>query len=156
MFKTVPSNYIVVGYKVDNSYRIDIIETSSILDNTEDTFQIASHPLLEGLNFGFYTDRRLAYNEVNKINDSVKEKLRKQYDGFKFSGKSVFTGHTIYSENTIIIGFLKKSENTFQNFRLDIHITSFIPNNIDLDKMRFINHDKWIFEDNEYDLEYTL
>jgi hypothetical protein len=156
MFKTVPNKYIVVGYKVDTNYRIDIIETSSILDfSGNDIFQIASHPLLEGLNFGFHTDRQIAYNEVNKRNDNEKKKLRKKYDGFKFNGKSVFTGHTIYSDNTIIIGFLKESENTFQNFRLDIHITSIIPNHIDLDKMRFINHDKWIFEDNEYDLEYN-
>ncbi|KAG7393999.1 hypothetical protein PHYBOEH_005922 [Phytophthora boehmeriae] len=107
MFKTVPSDRVVVGYKVGSNllgtskYRIVILETTSVLDVSESyQFQIGSHPLLEGLNFGFYKDRLEAYKTIN---------------------------------------------------RLDIHIESIIPNRTEVDALRFINHDKWNFEDNVSD-----
>lgn len=32
VFKTVPSKQVVVGYKVNDQYRIDVLETSAVLD----------------------------------------------------------------------------------------------------------------------------
>lgn len=153
MFKNVPSNHVVVGYKVGNNYRIDILNTSDVINFTgEHGFQIGSHTLLEGLNFGFYDDRMDAYNSVNQMNGAIKKGLREKLTGFTFSGQSVFTGRTINSSNVVVIGFIKESENTFQNFRLDIHIESIIPNHDEVDALRKIKHDKWSFEDNEYDV----
>lgn len=156
MFKSVPSTRVVVGYKVGDQYRIDILETPNILNHVGNRdFRIATNPLLEGLNFGFYDHRLHAYNTTNRLDNDIKQSVRKLYEGFRFSGKSVFTGATIHSENIIVIGFLKESVNTFQNFRLDIHIESAIPNNATVDRLRFIDHDKWAFEDNEHDVCYT-
>jgi len=155
VFKTVPSKLVVVGYKVDDQYRIDVLETNAVLDFAGDRqFQIASHTLLEGLNFGFYGARLKAYQDTNSINRRLGNQLGKIYAGFSFNGRSVFSGRIIRSEDVIVVGFLKKSENTFQNFRLDIHIKSIIPNSTSVDSMRFIKHSKWSFEDNEADACY--
>lgn len=80
--------------------------------------------------------------------------LRKMYASFSFNGRSVFSGRIICSEDAIVVGCLKKSVNTFQNFRLDIHIESIIPSSSSADSMRFIKHSKWSFEDNEADACY--
>ncbi|KAG6617100.1 uncharacterized protein IUM83_04872 [Phytophthora cinnamomi] len=156
VFKTVPSNLVVVGYKVDNQHRIDILETNAVLDFAgARQFQIASHTLLEGLNFGFYDARLIVYQENNTVNRRIGKQLRKIYADFSFNGRSVFSGRIISSEDVIVVGFLKQSENTFQNFRLDIHIESIIPNSTSVDSMRFIKHSKWNFEDNAADACYT-
>ncbi len=155
MFKSVPSDYVVVGYTVGTDYRIDIIKTDAIMNMYPDMkFKIASHPLVEELNFGFYEERMKAYKDMCKLDNKMKNQLRNKFKGVAFSGVSVFTGKTIYSNDCIVIGFLKASENTFQNFRLDIHIPSFIDNDR-LKKMRTIAHDKWRFEDNTYDVCYV-
>lgn len=152
VFKTVPSELVVVGYKVGDQYCIDVLETSAVLDYAGGrSFYIASHPILESLNFGFHDERLGVYKEANIADRKTGKSLRKLYTGFTFTGHSVFSGQTVRSEDAIIVGFLKKSANTFQNFRLDIHIESIVPNNASVDRMRFIKHSDWIFEDNEAD-----
>ncbi|KAE9345781.1 hypothetical protein PF008_g8597 [Phytophthora fragariae] len=155
VFKNVPSKLVVVGYKVDDQYRIDVLETNAVLDFAGDRqFQIASNTLLEGLNFGFYDARLKAYHDNNIMNGRIGNQVREIYAGFSFNGRSVFSSRIIRSEDVIVVGFLKASDNTFQNFRLDIHIESIIPNSSSLDSMRFIKHSKWSFEDNEADACY--
>ncbi len=157
MFKTVPSEHVVVGYVAGDQYQIDILQTSSVLDFAGDQeFVIGSNLILESLNFGFYKLRQSVFHGVNGLDNQIKQGVRKMYSGFRFSGQSVFTGRTIHSQDAIIIGFLKKSLNTFQNFRLDIHIESIIPNSPHVDRLRLIDHDKWAFEDNEYDKCYIV
>lgn len=149
MFKTVPSEHVVVGYCVGSAYRIDVIETRAVLDFEKDRdFMISSNTMLEGLNFGFYKRRLQVYKDTNAWDNSIKQELRSVYADLTFEGRSVFTGDVVSSENAIVIGFLKKSNNTFQNFRLDIHIESIITNNPAVDKLRLIQHSKWNFEDN--------
>lgn len=143
MFKTVPNKYVVVGYKENENYILDVIKTNDVLNYREANFKIASHGLLEGINFGFYKERLIAYNEVLKIDKEIKEKLKRTYSKLTFSGESVFTKKIIKSDDCIIIGFLKKSENTFQSFKLDIHIESFLTNNSKVDYLRTIKHSKW-------------
>jgi hypothetical protein len=143
MFKTVPNKYIVVGYKENENYILDVIKTNDVLNYREANFKIASHELLEGINFGFYKERLIAYNEVLKLDDEIKKKLKRIYSKLTFSGESVFTKKIIKSDDCIIIGFLKKSINTFQSFKLDIHIDSFLTNNNKIDYLRKIKHDKW-------------
>jgi hypothetical protein len=143
MFKTVPSKYIVVGYENNNKYILDVVKTKEVINFRDDTFKIASHGLLEGINFGFYDERQMAYIEVLNKDKEVKEILKPIYSNIEFTGESVFTKTKIKSDKCIIIGFLKKSENTFQNFRLDIHIDSFLTNNKEVDHLRRIGHDKW-------------
>lgn len=156
MFKNVPSEHIVVGYKIDNDYRIDIIKTDSVINLYPDLKpKIASHGLLEGINLGFYEARSEAYREVLKIDLKQASKLKKVFCKLSFSGRSVFSDKLIHSNDCIIIGFLKSSINTFQNFRLDIHIPSLLTNSQEHDKLRFVNHDKWQFEDNLYDQCYS-
>ncbi len=146
LFKTVPSKYIVVGY-IDNQKcpKLDIIKTYSLLNFSKhiNKFKIASHELVEGLNFGFYEHRLNAYKNIIALDNIEKLKLKKLFSNFNFTGVSVFSGDTILSNQCIIIGFLKQSENTFQNFRLDIHIDTFITNNSNFDYLRFIKHSKW-------------
>ena len=143
MFKTVPNKYVVVGYKENENYILDVIKTNDVLNYREANFKIASHGLLEGINFGFYKERLKAYIEVKKMDKEIKEKLKRIYSKLTFSGESVFTKKIIKSDDCIIIGFLKKSENTFQNFRLDIHIDSFLTNNSKVDYLREIKHNEW-------------
>ena len=143
MFKTVPDKYVVVGYKENENYILDVIKTNDVLNYRKANFKIASHGLLEGVNFGFYKKRLIAYNEVLKMDKKIKEKLKRIYSKLTFSGESVFTKKIIKSDDCIIIGFLQKSNNTFQSFRLDIHIESFLTNNSKVDYLRKIKHDKW-------------
>ena len=143
MFKTVPDKYVVVGYKENENYILDVIKTNDVLNYREANFKIASHGLLEGINFGFYKERLKAYIEVKKMDKEIKEKLKRIYSKLTFSGESVFTKKIIKSDDCIIIGFLQKSNNTFQSFRLDIHIESFLTNNSKVDYLRKIKHDKW-------------
>jgi hypothetical protein len=77
------------------------------------------------------------------MDKEIKEKLKRIYSKLTFSGESVFTKKIIKSDDCIIIGFLKKSENTFQSFKLDIHIESFLTNNSKVDYLRKIKHSKW-------------
>ena len=143
MFKTVPSKYIVVGYKIGDQYRLDIIKTKQVLDFNDINFKIGSHDLLEGINFGFYKERHNAYIDVLNLDKTIKENLKPIYSKLIYTGYSVFTQDKINSENCITVGFLKKSENTFQSFKLDIHIESFLTNNSEVDYLRKIKHSKW-------------
>lgn len=156
MFKHIPSKYIVVGYKVEDQnkaqYRIDILKTKVARDFDKDReYQIASHTLLEGINFGFYTEREKVYRDAQAMDNDIKKKLKTTYRNLAFSGRSIFTGREMHSNNFITIGFLKPSVNTFQNFRLDIHIESLITNARNIDNLRKIKHDQWRFEDNMSD-----
>lgn len=149
LFKTVPSEFIVIGIKNDDNYQLDIIQTNQVLDYFPNmNFKIGTHGLLEGINFGFYKERINAYNSIIKLDDHEKNKLTKLFKNIYFSGRSIFTKKLYNSNEFITIGFLKKSENTFQNFRLDIHIRTFITNNKDIDKYRLIDHKKWKIDDN--------
>lgn len=78
--------------------------------------------------------------------------LKPVFEKLVFSGRSVFTNQIIESSDCIVIGFLKHSENTFQNFRLDTHVDSIITNTKVMDRLRFITHDKWRFEDHVSDI----
>ncbi|EGZ24656.1 hypothetical protein PHYSODRAFT_296663 [Phytophthora sojae] len=105
VFKTVPSKQVVVGYKVNDQYRIDVLETSAVLDFVGDRqFQIASHTLLESLNFGFHDARLKAYQDISSMDRRIGGQLRKMYASFSFNGRSVFSGEIICSEDAIVVG----------------------------------------------------
>ncbi len=155
VFKHIPYKYIIVGYKVHNKYKIDILECPEILDIANNSYKIATHDLLEGINFGFYKMRQIAYTNICDLNNKVKTEMRAKFANFKFNSKSVFSGRYISSSKCIVIGFLKPSDNTYQCFRLDIHIPSIICNLSKYDYLRKLNHDKWKFDDHEFDICYN-